>query len=101
MRRTRGTCRFVAAGIFAATGLFLTRPTAAAEAAAAHYGPAIWRVRTNESTVYLFGSMHILPAGFVWATKRIEDAMSASNRFIFEVPIGNDTVAVERDFILR
>lgn len=74
---------------------------AMAEPSAIASGPAIWRVRSGESTVYLFGSIHILPNGYPWMTRRITDAMNASDLFVFEVPIGKDTIAEEREFILK
>lgn len=64
-------------------------------------GPAIWRVRSGESTVYLFGSIHILPNGYPWVTRRIADAMDASDRFVFEVPLGKDTTLEDREFVLK
>ena len=62
-------------------------------------GPAIWRVQTGESTVYLFGSLHILPAGFSWTTPNIMQAMANSNLFVFEVPVGDAAIAEETGFI--
>ncbi len=66
-----------------------------------HTGPAIWRMTSGESTVYLFGSMHILPDALSWTTPEIERAMESSDLFVFEVPVGDDTVAQERDFVLH
>src|SRR5579872_7148070 len=64
-------------------------------------GPAIWRVRSGESTVYLFGSIHILPKEYPWITPTIAAAMDASGLFVFEIPIDNDTKVEERDFLSK
>ena len=62
-------------------------------------GPAIWRVQSGESTVYIFGSIHVLPVGFSWTTPLIEQAMARSDLFVFEVPVDEAAIAEERGFI--
>ena len=102
MRLRKRTTRNIAATIVAAAcAFFLQRAGAAEIPDGEHSGPAIWRVRSAESTVYLFGSIHILPAGFGWTTKPIADAMASSDSFIFEVPVGKDSLAEERGFIIQ
>ena len=81
----------------AALGLMLN-PAIAADGTR-DSGPAIWRVQSGEGTVYLFGSMHILPAGFSWTTPDIEQAMAKSDLFVFEVPVGDAAIAEEQGFI--
>ena len=66
-----------------------------------HKGPALWRVRSGESTVYLFGSIHILPSDFVWITRPIEQAMASAELFVSEVPVGDAAIADERRFLLQ
>lgn len=84
-----------------ACALFVQISAALAATSAIASGPAIWRVRSGESTIYLFGSIHILPNGYPWITRRIADAMEASDLFVFEVLIDKDTRAEERDFISK
>lgn len=81
----------------AAIGLILNPVVAAS--VPGDSGPAIWRVQSGDSTVYLFGSMHILPAGFSWTTPNIRQAMANSNLFVFEVPVGDAAIAEETGFI--
>ena len=81
----------------AATGLIFN-PAIAADASR-DSGPAIWRVQSGKSTVYLFGSIHILPVGFSWTTPTIEQAMTKSDLFVFEVPVDDAAIAEERGFI--
>lgn len=97
-----GLIRKLAVAILA-TGcaLILQRASAAEIPDGSHSGPAIWRISSVESTVYLFGSLHILPVGYAWKSKRIEDAMAASDLFVFEVPTGKESLAEEHDFVLR
>jgi len=63
--------------------------------------PALWRIHNGASTVYLFGSLHILPHGYAWTTPVIEAAMQASNQFVFEVPVGGDALKDEKSFIVE
>ena len=46
--------------------------------------PALFRVSKGESTVYLFGSIHLLPPKFVWRTPAVEQAISHADVFLFE-----------------
>jgi hypothetical protein len=87
----------IIAVLTAAVGLMLN-PAIAADAPR-ESSPAIWRVQSGESTVYLFGSIHILPAGFSWTTPVIEQAMARSDLFVFEVPVDDGAIAEERGFI--
>ena len=66
-----------------------------------HANPALWRVQNGTSTVYLFGSLHILPPGYHWTTPEIESAMNASDLFIFEVPVDEAALMDEKQFIIE
>lgn len=84
-----------------ACAVLLQSPAALAAPSDIASGPAIWRVHSGDSTVYVFGSIHILPKGYPWITRRIADAMAASDLFVFEVPVGKDTIEKEREFIVK
>ena len=83
--------------------LLLALPTLsfAENAAPPRVTPALWRVHSGTSTVYLFGSLHILPSGYHWTTPEIEQAMSASDLFIFEVPVDEAALQDEKAFIVE
>jgi len=63
--------------------------------------PAIWRIRSGASTVYIFGSLHILPQSFEWRTPQIESAIADSEIFVFEVPVDDDATARQKAFIVK
>src|SRR5258705_6976717 len=63
--------------------------------------PALWRVHNGASTVYLFGSLHILPRGYNWTTPEIDRAMNASDVFIFEVPVDEAAIQDQKAFIIE
>lgn len=49
--------------------------------------PALWRVTGKASTVYLFGSVHILSPGLAWRDKRVDDAIRAADTYVFETAL--------------
>jgi uncharacterized protein YbaP (TraB family) len=53
----------------------------ASEAGAA---PAMWAVKDKDSTIYLFGSMHILEPGVQWRTRAFDAAYARSTTLWFE-----------------
>ena len=87
--------------IGAALMLILPAASIAQEASALHATPALWRVKHGTSTLYLFGSLHILPSGYTWRTPAIETALAASDQFIFEVPVDEAAIRDEKDYIIH
>jgi uncharacterized protein YbaP (TraB family) len=60
--------------------------TAAATTAAARTGPALWKVADEDTTIYLFGTVHVLPEGGTWFDDRIAGALNASETIVTELP---------------
>jgi uncharacterized protein YbaP (TraB family) len=52
--------------------------------------PALWEMSAGKSKVYLFGSIHMLPRDWPWRTKAIDEAIRASNVFVFETAMTQD-----------
>ncbi len=48
-------------------------------------GPALWRVTDEDTTIYLFGTIHILPEGLDWLKPTVEQALVNSDQFVSEV----------------
>lgn len=53
----------------------------AAEAAAK---PALWEVSDPDTTIYLFGTIHLLPQNYAWKTRAIERAIARSDTLYVE-----------------
>ena len=49
--------------------------------------PALWVVEKDGKKLYLFGSMHLLPAQTKWRRPEIDEAIAASKIFVFEAPL--------------
>lgn len=61
--------------------------TTAPQPAATAAGPALWQVADKDTTVYLFGTIHLLPQGTQWRTPKIENAVTRSNGLVVETII--------------
>jgi len=72
----------VAAGI-AATAVTALLP----QAAEAKGAPAMWSVSDADTTVYLFGTIHLLPADYKWRTPKFDQAIAGSNELVVETII--------------
>jgi len=74
---------------------------AAVLAQSAATSPALWRIRDGASTVYVFGSLHILPPSFRWRAPEIDSAIASSDIFVFEVPVDDEATARQKEFIVK
>ena len=62
-------------------------------AAPAQAAAPVWVIRDADSTIVLFGSVHILPKGVDWAPKALTDALSGADDLWFEIPPDEATAA--------
>lgn len=61
--------------------------TEAAATPAMAKGPALWKVADEDTTIYLFGTVHILPQGIEWYDATIDNALTGSDTFVTEIPM--------------
>ena len=61
-------------------------PTSAAEARSSR-GPALWQVSDKDTTVYLFGTIHLLPRESQWRTPKLDQALNNSQTLVLETLI--------------
>lgn len=57
-------------------------------------GPALWIVRDADSTLYLFGTMHMLRPTTGWGTERVDRAFTSASHLIMEVDTPEDQSAL-------
>jgi len=50
-------------------------------------GPALWKTGDTDTEVYVFGSVHILPASLRWRTEALETAMRRADAVYFETDV--------------
>jgi uncharacterized protein len=72
----------------AAAGCSSAATTAAANAPAPK--PALWQVADQDTTIYLFGTIHLLPDNYQWRTPRIDQAVASSNGLVVETIINTE-----------
>ena len=53
--------------------------------------PALWSISDADTTVYLFGTIHLLPDNYQWRTPKIEQAVGGSQQLVIE------TIVDEKD----
>ncbi len=58
--------------------------------------PALWKVADADTTIYLFGSIHVLPKGLVWRDAVIDRALADSQSLMLEVVLDDDPARVAR-----
>jgi hypothetical protein len=59
----------------------------AAPATAREAKPALWQVQDKDTSIYLFGTVHLLPPGTQWRTAKLEKAAREANTLVVETII--------------
>lgn len=62
--------------------------TALTFAGDANAAPAIWKVSDENSSVWLFGSIHMLPSGLEWRSALFDNLLDEADRIYFETDLG-------------
>lgn len=70
-------------------GFIIGAPAAARPPQSAR--PALWQVSDPDTTIYLFGTIHLLPDNLQWRTPKIDEAVQRSQQLIVE------TIVDEKD----
>jgi uncharacterized protein len=63
-------------------------------------GPALWAVKDADTTIYLFGTIHMLPEGTEWLVPPIAKAFDAADTLVLEV-LGTTDPKVTTPIILE
>lgn len=56
-------------------------------AAPAGKGPALWKVADEDTTIYLFGTVHVLPKNIEWYDATIAKAFDSAGTIVTEIPM--------------
>lgn len=57
-------------------------------------GPPLWVIRDADSTVYLFGTIHMLKPGTAWGSDKVDAAFDSASEVWFEVANPDDQAAL-------
>jgi uncharacterized protein YbaP (TraB family) len=63
--------------------------------------PAIWEVKSGTATVYLFGTMHILPSKVDWFGPKVAPAFAASGVLMEEADVGLSNPAIAQSIMAK
>ena len=71
--------------VVAALGIPLLFGAVPAEARTPHGAqPALWEVSDPDTTIYLFGTIHLLPDNYQWRTPKFDEAMASAQELVVE-----------------
>lgn len=109
--RSLKTCLAAGAALMAlaAPALAETTTEAAAPAAAvattaeatAPFAPALWVIRDADSTLYLYGTIHLRRPGEPWADDRVRAALASAQEVWTELEINAETEAAMQPLVMR
>ncbi|HEU4705114.1 MAG TPA: TraB/GumN family protein [Sphingomicrobium sp.] len=51
--------------------------------------PALWQVADRDTTIYLFGTIHLLPKDYPWRTAAFDKAVAGSQTLVVETVVDN------------
>lgn len=79
------------AGLWAALllGACTATPTSVAVAEPPAPAPALWKVADEDTTIYLFGTIHVLPKDLAWYQPHIAQALESSGELVTEIEAGD------------
>jgi uncharacterized protein YbaP (TraB family) len=89
-RMRTGRARIAAAAAVAALAACAPQQSPTTPAASS---PAMWKLADADTTIYLFGTFHLLPEGQRWRTPAIEAAMASSDELVMEIGDIGDPMA--------
>lgn len=100
MKKLFKTTAAIAAGLLA--GLSLAGAAhAQTDYAAIEADPALWSISDDDSTVYLFGTFHFLPADLDWRTETINEAFQDADIVYFETDATSPEAAAEAQSLFQ
>ncbi|MEL7445998.1 MAG: TraB/GumN family protein [Pseudomonadota bacterium] len=56
-------------------------------------GPALWKVADEDTTIYLFGTVHALPDDIDWYSGEVKTAIEASDTLVTEIDLTPEALA--------
>ncbi len=57
--------------------------------------PALWVVKDDDTTIYLFGTVHVLKPGLTWFDEAVRRAFDKSDQVVMEIVQPDDEAAVQ------
>ena len=86
--------------LFAASPALADNHSAPAAAPAAN-GPAMWKVADADTTIYLFGTVHVLPKDVEWYDTTIDTALQSADVIVTEIPMDASADAAMQEMSMQ
>lgn len=64
-------------------------------------GPALWKVADEDTTIYLFGTVHALPKDVDWYKGNVADALASSDILVTEIMMTPDAATNMQSIIMN
>ncbi|MGB3378366.1 TraB/GumN family protein [Allopontixanthobacter sediminis] len=64
-------------------------------------GPALWKVADEDTTIYLFGTVHALPKDVDWFKGNVADALASSDILVTEIMMTPDAATDMQSIIMN
>ena len=61
--------------------------------------PALWVVKDEDTTIYLFGTVHVLKPGLGWFDEAVKDAFDTSDQLMLEIVLPDDQAEIARTML--
>ncbi|OHD06814.1 MAG: polysaccharide biosynthesis protein GumN [Sphingopyxis sp. RIFCSPHIGHO2_12_FULL_65_19] len=71
----------------------------ATPAATTDADPALWVVKDKDTTIYLFGTVHVLKPGLSWFDEAVKTAFDKSDQLMLEMVLPEDQAQVAKDMM--
>lgn len=81
----------IAAGALALVAACSTADGPRSASAASAPGPALWKIADEDTTIYLFGTVHALPKDVEWYAPHIASALESADELVTEVDLSDTT----------
>ncbi len=86
----KSLCLLLIVSALTACGQGPSVDTRVADARERNDGPALWKVTDRNSTLYLYGTVHLLPDGTDWQRRDMQAAFDDVGTMFFEIPDNNE-----------
>ncbi len=74
-------------------------PAAAAAPVTTDADPALWVVKDKDTTIYLFGTVHVLKPGLGWFDEAVKTAFDKSDELMLEMVMPEDQAAMLKEMM--
>ena len=92
-RTLAASCAVISFAGFAASPVQAAAPAAAATVDA---DPALWVMKDDDTTIYLFGTVHVLKPGLSWFDEAVKDAFDKSDQLMLEMVMPEDQAVLAK-----